>query len=234
VRNWKRQRFPIPTLISSKVRYKEKSMSKKTIGWLYFVALISQIILALLFLNRWANYNNDLRLIDLWTQQAQQPGGTDVKQSWYNPATGSTDMETSQQIADGFRQDLVGTQQTMITVLVFMGLVGILSMIAWIGTLINLSRAQLWAWFVLTFFFGGIMILIYLVGGPQPRQTGYSLLGQPGSAASPSSSFGMSPQAYQLPSSPSSPSLSALEILQQRYARGEIDTPTFQQMREML
>jgi hypothetical protein len=115
---------------------------------------------------------------------------------------------------------------------ILMILASLLGMIAWIGTLINFSRGQQWAWFVLTFFFGGIMILIYLIGGPEPRQTGDASREQPGSLAALSRSSGTSPQAYQQPLS--SPSLSALEILQQRYARGEIDTPTFQQMRDML
>lgn len=45
----------------------------------------------------------------------------------------------------------------------------VVGLIAWIGALINFGKAQAWTFFVLTFFFGGIMILIYLFGGgPQP------------------------------------------------------------------
>lgn len=112
---------------------------------------------------------------------------------------------------------------------------GIFWMIAWIGALLNLSRAQQWAWFVLMFFFSGIMLLIYLIGGPQPLGKGQVPHTQ-------------QPLTYPLPNYPSgvpsqlppaqvyspSRSVSALEILQQRYARGEIDTATFDEMRTRL
>ena len=106
-------------------------------------------------------------------------------------------------------------------------------MIAWIGTLINLGREQEWTWFLLAFFFGGLVILLYLFAGPQARpslQTPYA------AGYSPSHSLpGVLPQppiVHTFQSAPSSPS--ALEILQQRYARGEIDTATFHQMRAEL
>lgn len=96
----------------------------------------------------------------------------------------------------------------------------ILFAIAWINVLINLSRAQFWGWFALTFFFGGIMVLIYLVSGPEPFLQ--VATPQPLSAVF-------------APNVGTKPALTpALDILQQRYARGEIDTATFNQMRDHL
>jgi len=45
---------------------------------------------------------------------------------------------------------------------------GILGLIAWIGTLINLARQGRWGWFVLTILFSGISIIVYLIVNPQP------------------------------------------------------------------
>jgi hypothetical protein len=44
----------------------------------------------------------------------------------------------------------------------------ILGLISWIGTLINLARLRRWVWFVLTIFFSGISIIVYLIVNPQP------------------------------------------------------------------
>lgn len=123
----------------------------------------------------------------------------------------------------------------MIAGIVMIVLGGISGMIAWIGALLNLSRAQQWAWFVLMFFFSGIMLLIYLIGGPQPLGKGQTphaqqLLTYPPPNYPPGIPSQLPPaQAY----SPSRP-ISALEILQQRYVRGEIDTATFDEMRARL
>ncbi len=105
-------------------------------------------------------------------------------------------------------------------------------MIAWIGTLINLGREQEWIWFLLAFFFGGLVILLYLFAGPKARpslQTPYA------AGYSPSHSLpGVLPQPPIVHTFQSAPSPSALEIIQQRYARGEIDAATFHQMRAEL
>ncbi|MBO0778732.1 MAG: SHOCT domain-containing protein [Ktedonobacteraceae bacterium] len=117
----------------------------------------------------------------------------------------------------------------LVSMIVLMVLAGILNMIAWISTLINLSRAQAWVWFVLTFFFGGILIFIYLVSGQQSSQREPYTLVQQGSAVAP-----YNPSSGPFPPASQPQQLSALEILQQRYARGEIDAPAFQQMRAQL
>lgn len=92
-------------------------------------------------------------------------------------------------------------------------------MIAWIGTLVNLSRGQQWAMFVLTFFFGGIMIFIYLVSGPPvSRQSQIPQIMAPPLPGS---------YLYQ-------PQPSALDVLNMRLARGEIDEQTYQRLRAML
>jgi uncharacterized membrane protein len=106
-------------------------------------------------------------------------------------------------------------------------LCGILSVIlylfAWVGTLTNLSRKQQWAWFVLTFFFGIIMIFFYLAFGPDVPK------GEQAQRDSFSSESSHQPAMQASQSQPS-----ALEILQQRLARGEIDEQTYVRLRSML
>jgi len=82
-------------------------------------------------------------------------------------------------------------------------------MIAWVSVLIKFARAQAWTWFVLTFFFGGIMVLIYLISGSEPPAAG-----QP--SQQPLGSLPLHPSPIGAPQSPQS--ISALEILSQRYA----------------
>jgi len=90
--------------------------------------------------------------------------------------------------------------------------------VAWLGTLVNLSRVREWGWFLFTFFFGGIVIFIYLLAGSSPQKAGQY------------------PQGTSVSSQPHFPpqSSKALQILQERYARGEIDTATFAAMSEQL
>lgn len=109
---------------------------------------------------------------------------------------------------------------------------GLFGMTAWIGTLINLGQAQEWTWFLLAFFFGGLVVLIYLFAGPKAK----SSLQMRYPSNYPPSYYppGVLPP-QPIPQAPqAAPPPSALEILQQRYARGEIDTATYEQMRDRL
>lgn len=94
-------------------------------------------------------------------------------------------------------------------------------MISWIGTLINLGKEHEWVWFFLTFFFGAIVVFVYLIAGPQPLKPG-QIPQQPLAYSTPNVPLGIPVQS------------SALEMLRQRYARGEIDEATFDRMRARL
>jgi hypothetical protein len=94
-------------------------------------------------------------------------------------------------------------------------------LVAWIGTLVNLARIRDSAWIILTFLAGPLGVLIYLFAGPSPtvRQSGPNLQY-------------MRPPSFPQASSPHVSS--AFTILQERFARGEIDASTFAAMSEQL
>jgi hypothetical protein len=97
-------------------------------------------------------------------------------------------------------------------------------LVAWIGTLINLARIRDSGWLILTILAGPIGVLIYLFAGPTPtaRQTG------PDPQYARPYSFSQAPS----PQAPSPYTSSALAILQERFARGEIEASTFAAMSE--
>lgn len=109
----------------------------------------------------------------------------------------------------------------IVFLLVMIFLAGLLGMIGWIGTLINLGKAHEWVWFFLTFFFGAIVVFVYLIAGPQPLKPGQV----------PQQQLAGLPPNVPL-ANPAQPS--ALEMLRQRYVRGEIDEATFDRMRTRL
>lgn len=109
--------------------------------------------------------------------------------------------------------------------LILLALGGLCSMVAWIMTLIQYAKVQSWGAFTLTFFFSGIMVLVYLIVGVLPQQPAQYVVLQPGA-------YAPGAVAYQpmqpAPAQPSQPD--AISILQQRFARGEITEETYRQM----
>lgn len=75
------------------------------------------------------------------------------------------------QLGDPFPDLLQAGQNHMLMAGIIMVLAGVIGTVSWVGTLINLGRAQKWAWFILTIFFGPLLIFIYLIAGPKPLQT---------------------------------------------------------------
>lgn len=104
----------------------------------------------------------------------------------------------------------------------------VLGIIAWIGGLVKQGKQQEWGWFICTLLFGNLVLLIYLIAVPERDPQMFAV-----AYATPGAFVPVMPQqpAFQAPMA-SQPS--ALAVLEQRFARGEIDMATYQQMREML
>lgn len=103
----------------------------------------------------------------------------------------------------------------------------ICGLIATILTLIEFYRVRAWTQFILTFFFSGILTLIYLITGAQPAPAPVPQNAPLVAASLPPSSLPVA-----LAATPAQPS--ALDILQQRLAKGEIDEATYQRLAVVL
>lgn len=107
----------------------------------------------------------------------------------------------------------------------FIALGSLCGMVAWIMTLVQFAQAQSWGAFTLTFFFGGIMTLVYLIVGVPPRQLTPYAVPSPGAYVPVAVAYPpMQPAPAQSPQS------DAVSLLQQRLARGEIDIETYRQI----
>lgn len=195
-------------------------MSKRSIGTLYVLSIVIILIATFITFSILPDYVH-------WSRQLASNNAQLIQdQSASDPLSDNSQAVDDDTRNVSFDQSRVNRDETELTFsILFLALGWILGMIVWIGTLINLSRVQAWPWFALTLFFGGMMILIYLIGGPESLKAGQNpptrLVYTP-----PDPYAGVSPQ--------QPASLSALEILRQRYARGEIDTTTYEQMRHLL
>jgi Short C-terminal domain len=194
-------------------------VAKKTIGVLYLLGLGLTILLPVaIFLTPGEAYNETLKDVSfdqdlISIDQANHPSEVPTDQAA---------LAADQQKLDAARGDLIRDS--------LLGAIPgqVLIVIGWIGALVNVARAREWTWFVLLFFLSGIMIIIYWIAGPQPGEERVlppvrAGLGSGGSAPYPGARAGASPEPD-----------AAMAILRQRYARGEIDTATYDAMRARL
>lgn len=76
------------------------------------------------------------------------------------------------QYPDGGAGSFNGLSMSLVLIMigaVMAGMGGIAELVARIGALIELGKAQEWVWFVLMIIFGWIVLLIYLLAGPKPK-----------------------------------------------------------------
>lgn len=98
----------------------------------------------------------------------------------------------------------------------FLIITSIIGFIIWIMLLVEYGRIQAWGAFTLTIFFSGIMLLVYLISGAKSPQ--------------PANYVVVQPAGYPPVAAPQPANSEAITILQQRYARGEIDGESYNQM----
>jgi hypothetical protein len=70
--------------------------------------------------------------------------------------------------SDGTLSAAGGTSFGILSIIAILVLVvgAVLALVAWIGALIKLAKLGQWVWFILTFLFSGIMMLVYIFAGP--------------------------------------------------------------------
>lgn len=194
-------------------------MSKPMIGLMYILECLVIVIGALLIPTPLGEYNKASTTLTYNETYCTPSGG---------PSSGSGFCDNFRGDVNAYNDDLqhykdimnANLRYILIVALITSLIGGIFGLIGWIGMQINLAKARLWAWFALNFLFGSLSWIIYLIIGPDPDQQ--VPVSRPAPAAQPAAPSS-SPQA-----------LSALDILKQRYARGEVDTTTYHQMRDEL
>jgi hypothetical protein len=204
-------------------------MKRPAIAVCYLLGLLLGMIGSITFFVGFSSYSVDHATYMADVNACNNSNSTSYTNSLSGPCNAASTTEKQRDDAD----------QSTISYGLLMAIPGgILYLIAWMSTLIGLARIPNWTLFVLTFFFGVVMILICLITNPapQPKPAGRAAA-SPYGAAPASMPYQQPPmsRSYQQPSSPplqahQQASPSALEVLRQRYARGEIDTPTFQHM----
>jgi hypothetical protein len=203
-------------------------MNKSAIVAFYYFLIVVNTITSMAFLQQFSLYNVTQQRVK---QQAQYIAT--MNQDFKSPPDEVSNREL------GELQSQVQINQTnTISAGVFVGISGILVLIIWIITLVNLGRAREWGWFFGMLFAPGVVMLVYAIAGPKPLKRGAAPQLQPSS---------LSPQLASTPQLPSTPysypsashqqsfrplqsAPSSLEILRQRYARGEIDSATYDEI----
>jgi hypothetical protein len=136
-------------------------MSKTTIAIFYFIGIFVGIIATILFFGFLIDYNSSAADLQSFRDDCNSlpPSYSEYR----------ANCDSNLQIV---ARDLDSVQIGMIITGPIMVIADILYVIAWIGTLANLSRGKQWGWFVLIFFFGLISISIYFVEGPAIPKAG--------------------------------------------------------------